>query len=301
MLELTHAPFLEEYLKAHHRSQLARYYYNAGKSGLAVKELIREAESDPLLSLQQRVDRLQNAKTIAADAQVPCPHIQILSQDLQEKEEVAEIQLEIFTALQRRDVTDGRVQSALETLNSKLLTMNQLFHQYAKQFRLHEEMLSIFDMSGHTTEDSGKLMSEVRRVWDELIRLVYEEYFERSILEFMNAIEKLVVRFHRSEIAFPGDFIIEKLERINFDVREYNSFTFEDEAVPVQWVYQVMLRSGLTYAALFDIYNAAFDNPARWQTPKENLHITAILYFLLKDWSTKAWRHFANARVEVRG
>ena len=98
-------PYLERFLKGLGENcgdLLWHFYYNTRQHGKAIKELQQLAEKGPGLSLEQRLEKLNSANLIMNEGfNVGRESVQLL----REKIDVAEIQLYILNALEKRAVS----------------------------------------------------------------------------------------------------------------------------------------------------------------------------------------------------
>ncbi|KAJ8580471.1 nucleoporin-domain-containing protein, partial [Rhizopogon salebrosus TDB-379] len=119
--------------------------------------------------------------------------------DLEEKLDVAQVQLEVYHALLPHLNDPGEAGQKIRHLNKTLLTMSELYQVYAEQFDLPVMKLLILHVSEHHDEHV------VRPIWDR----IFDDAIEKGADAQTNAdhiiatVVPLGKRFYPSESAFP--------------------------------------------------------------------------------------------------
>lgn len=218
------SPFLESYLKRKAKvcgNQLAvldllwMYYEVNGNYRSAAHILDKLAESHASdIDLNKRIEYLSRAIMCMRS----CPsHISKNFQDsdfggdaaktygeflheLEEKMEIAEIQLQILDNLQRLP-EQPIVQASIVKLNTDLLGVTELYQDFAEKFDLPECMLAIMFCAGHY--DPQLVETYWQRIFDkEFVELEDKpEYVQKMVI--CNKLDQLVRIYMNSEKFFP--------------------------------------------------------------------------------------------------
>ncbi|KAG6332506.1 hypothetical protein ID866_6583 [Astraeus odoratus] len=202
-------PFLEAHLRREpgtvSKYQLLwQFYVKAGQPLRAAEILAVLAESENIdLALDARLEYLTlavgNAKShpVTADGRHETA-IAFLT-DLEEKLDVAQVQLEVYNSLLPHISDPGEDGDKIRYLGKHLMTMSELYQLYAEPFDLPIMKLLILHVSEH--RDSQL----VRSIWDR----IFEDALEKDTDPQTNAdhiiaiIVPLGKRFYPSEYAFP--------------------------------------------------------------------------------------------------
>jgi hypothetical protein len=151
----TRTPYLEGYLAREPTTLektdlLWQFYVRTSRYASAASVLASLAESLSLpLSLQKRVEYLSLAVG-NAKSQIPSSSrgdaVQFLT-DVEEKLEVAQVQIEIFRAIEEGDLPADEKQQWLEKVEERLLTISELYSEFAEPLGLLEIILLIVRLS----------------------------------------------------------------------------------------------------------------------------------------------------------
>ena len=104
--------------------------------------------------------------------------------------------------------------------------------------------------SGHTVENRPQVDVEVRRLWEKIIVKAYDE--SQSQEDFASRMEPLVADFNTSDIAFPREFLLNKLEQLNFQIRQ--SYKLRPADGSINWVV-LLLEPHVNFAQMYDVYH----------------------------------------------
>ncbi len=159
------SPFLEDFLtkgtKKHPESivmfDLLWKFYEKTKSYPAAARILSKLADrhSTEINLAQRLEYLSRAIMCVKSGEVGSSSgrgggagsVGELLHDLEEKMEVARVQVVIVEALQQLE--GGEAREALSRLNAELLDISQLYQDFAEPFRLWECQLSILHCAGH--------------------------------------------------------------------------------------------------------------------------------------------------------
>ncbi|KAG1694110.1 Nuclear pore complex protein Nup155 [Nymphon striatum] len=175
--------FLEVYLKRHQQPEnlamldlLWKYYEKNKCFSAAAKILAKLADRHGTdVNLQLRIEYLSRAVICIKSTEMrTLASIEgEFLHELEEKLEVARIQLQIVDFLQIFPSTFGNVQKAVGQLNSDLYDISQLYEQFAEPFSLFECQLAILHCAGH--HDNSLIESLWQKIIDQAFLIRYLE------------------------------------------------------------------------------------------------------------------------------
>ncbi|KAF6357331.1 nucleoporin 155 [Rhinolophus ferrumequinum] len=275
------SPFLEPHLvrmakvdqnKVRYMDLLWRYYEKNRSFSNAARVLSKLADMHSTeISLQQRLEYIARAilsaksstaiSSIAADGE--------FLHELEEKMEVARIQLQIQETLQRQYSHHSSVQDAISQLDSELMDITKLYGEFADPFKLAECKLAIIHCAGY----SDPIL--VQTLWQDIIEKELNESVTSSSSDRMHALSLKIV-LHGKIYAgtprfFPLDFIVQFLEQqvcaLNWDVG---------------FVIQTMNEIGVSLPRLLEVYDHLFKSrDPFWNRMKKPLHLLDCIHVLL--------------------
>lgn len=283
-------PFILPYLEMKAKTDLKisnllwTYHQKRGNFFAAADVLLVLAKSDFELSLSQRIEFLSRASTYCN-----CPYppnlqqaITQLATTIQEYLDVANIQDEILRTVINDNYFDvDRKTEIISHLQSELLTISDLFNNYADPLKYYEISLLIFQ----TTDYRGS--EEISNCWNALISQVHnaaeESEGNSEPYEYISqTVQKLGQQLMLSEFTFPADFLISRLETYAVE--------FASDA-PQGWVVDTFLSAGMSFEALLSIFtdllerrDYPFDDPVSFK--KLSLDVTYLLNRFLSECRT---------------
>uniref|UniRef100_A0A8C9JHH4 Nucleoporin 155 n=1 Tax=Panthera tigris altaica TaxID=74533 RepID=A0A8C9JHH4_PANTA len=275
------SPFLEPHLvrmakvdqnKVRYMDLLWRYYEKNRSFSNAARVLSKLADMHSTeISLQQRLEYIARAilsaksstaiSSIAADGE--------FLHELEEKMEVARIQLQIQETLQRQYSHHSSVQDAISQLDSELMDITKLYGEFADPFKLAECKLAIIHCAGY----SDPIL--VQTLWQDIIEKELNESVTLSSSDRMHALSLKVVLLGKIYAGtprfFPLDFIVQFLEQqvctLNWDVG---------------FVIQTMNEIGVPLPRLLEVYDHLFKSrDPFWNRMKKPLHLLDCIHVLL--------------------
>ncbi|XP_022349102.1 nuclear pore complex protein Nup155 isoform X2 [Enhydra lutris kenyoni] len=275
------SPFLEPHLvrmakvdqnKVRYMDLLWRYYEKNRSFSNAARVLSKLADMHSTeISLQQRLEYIARAilsaksstaiSSIAADGE--------FLHELEEKMEVARIQLQIQETLQRQYSHHSSVQDAISQLDSELMDITKLYGEFADPFKLAECKLAIIHCAGY----SDPIL--VQTLWQDIIEKELNESVALSSSDRMHALSLKVVLLGKIYAGtprfFPLDFIVQFLEQqvctLNWDVG---------------FVIQTMNEIGMPLPRLLEVYDHLFKSrDPFWNRMKKPLHLLDCIHVLL--------------------
>ncbi|XP_015792110.1 nuclear pore complex protein Nup155 [Tetranychus urticae] len=192
-----------------------------------------------------------------------------LLHDLEEKMEVARLQLQVMENLsQRADASTPNIKEAIKKLNEELLDITLLYNEYAEKFDLPECQLAI--VYAASFNDPDLIRSLWKRIFDkELADSSNKPISVRKTL-LVNKLQHLCKLYLPCERYFPLDFIIQYLENIT------QPMEFERS-----WLAASLLSCGIGFSQLVDIYHKLYqsrDPTISWY--KKSIQLLEVSHWL---------------------
>ncbi|PFX30165.1 Nuclear pore complex protein Nup155 [Stylophora pistillata] len=191
--------------------------------------------------------------------------------ELEEKLEVARIQMQVYQALVRINSANPsrRIDQALIGLNSQLLDVTTLYGDFADEFDLSECKLAIVHCAGHYDP------TLIETLWRDIIEAELRDSHQNPPSDRMAIVRKKIsflgkVYVH-SERYFPLGAIILMLEKKSAEL-----------VWDPTWVFMTMLEIGIPFPVLHAIYDKLFKAKDQcWRTLDKPIHILEVIYHLL--------------------
>ncbi|RXN00007.1 Nuclear pore complex protein Nup155 [Acipenser ruthenus] len=278
------SPYLEDHLmrmikqdqnKVCYMDLLWRYYEKNKSFNKASHVLARLADMHSTeITLQQRLEYISRAilsakSSTSATSQAADGEF---LHELEEKMEVARIQLQIQDTLSRQYSQHPSVQGALSQLDSELMDITKLYGEFADLFRLSECKLAIIHCAGH----SDPIL--VHTLWNEIIEKELSDSVAMGAADRMQALSLKLVFLGKIYAGtpryFPLEFLVKTLElqvcQLGWDVG-FVTYTMQEIGVPLPRLLEV-------YDHLFKIRDPC------WQRLKKALHLLDCIYILLSGY-----------------
>ncbi|XP_063996077.1 nuclear pore complex protein Nup155 [Pogoniulus pusillus] len=303
LLQVT-SPFLEPYLvrmtkidqnKVRYMDLLWRYFEKNRNFSNAARILAKLADLHSTeISLQQRLEYIARAilsaksstaiSSIAADGE--------FLHELEEKMEVARIQLQIQETLQQQYSHHSSVQDAISQLDAELMDITKLYGEFADPFKLSECKLAIIHCAGH----SDPIL--VQTLWQEIIEKELSDSVCLSPADRMQALSLKMILLGKVYAGtpryFPLDFLVQFLEQhvctLNWDVG---------------FVTHTMQEIGMPLHRLLEVYDQLFKaRDPYWTRMKKPLHLLECIHVLLSGYvrdpsRVPQRRQFTNACLDA--
>ncbi|GAA5993501.1 hypothetical protein JCM10908_000619 [Rhodotorula pacifica] len=256
---------------------LWQYYVRTGRYAAAASVLAALADTSAFpLSLQQRVEYLSLAVG-NAKSQVPSKSrgdtVQFLT-EIEEKLEVAQVQIEIYRAIEEGKLPQDEKQQWLDKVEDRLFTISELYSDFAEPLELLEVILLIFHVSDHRDPFL------VTATWEAILSRAQEEKPDHPVDAVSAKVTQLGQRFHSSDVAFPLPDIIALLERFSLEHKE--------EAQP-GWVVHAIRDAGVPFEAIFPVFDELFTAKIPpWHTSSGLVFLAADIVELLTSWLAEA-------------
>lgn len=302
----TRSPFVVTYLERKstddiaHADLLWRYYAQSQRFFEAAKVQFQLAQSAFSLPLSRRIEYLGRAR---ANASTFTPDVgrqsrQRLLQEISNLIDVANIQDDLLQRLKDdtriaperktevlRDV-DGPVMDIstvchlLGLSSFSLLTLAQLFNQYADSASYYDICLQIFYLADYRNS------ADIKSTWQHLIQDLHDATVERGTPQPYEAvIEKvrsLGARLRMSETVFPVRELLPLLERYSLEhQRQVNAS---------HWVVDLFLDLGVPHEQLYGVLEAIYYNDEAPFHGSNRRIIGADLLYLLEAWFAESTR-----------
>ncbi|KAH9944478.1 nucleoporin [Epithele typhae] len=284
------------YLEAHLRREpitvekfqfLWQFYVKDGQPLRAAEVLGILAEStDFNLSLEARLEYLTLAVSNAKSHPVSVggrheTAIAFLT-DLEEKLEVAQVQLELHNTLSPRQL-EPDVADRFKALSFRLYNITELYQLFADPLDLPLVKLLILHVSEHRDD------SIVRPIWNK----IFEEEADAQTAadRIVATVIPLGQRFYPSESAFPLQHVASLLVRF--------SLAHKGD-IPYGWAPRILVKCGVPFPEVWDILHEMYESQVPPFNEQANVQaISSDIAVLLSDWVDEAKRpQSAAARDE---
>lgn len=244
-------PFIERYLQLtssnvpERRDLLWKYYSRREEYLQAAKALADLATRLGDMGLNERVYYLAQAVTNAKSAASLGSEDVEFTTGLQERIDVAQVQLEVVRAVESHtDMSPAEKIAPLDALNAELLGLDDLYQNYARPLRLYEPILLILKTADTRVEDVCVA------VWQQLIRARAQEVpIDAAVGELVT---DLCQKFYPSEGA-PADLILPLV---------YNEAAPLRDETAAGWATRALLAGGVGLRDLWDVVVALHDEAA---------------------------------------
>lgn len=291
LLELR-TPFLEAYLQQEPLTlekleMLWQCYTRRGEGASAARVLVGLAESTELeLTLFQRIEYLTLASNNARSATAMSTNgshgnystVSFVA-EIEEKLEVAQVQVEVYRAVKElSDLDDDRKSILLEELDASLLDISTLYRDFADPLSLYDVKVLIFQVSDFRDADL------VVSTWENILDRAHDEGAklngnERAYERVAAVVIELGRRFMSAEFACPVDVLARNLESYALTQKSVQ------RSMPKSWAIQTLLSATAPPEAIFDSLEALFQSKAEpWQTRSAITFLLADINFLLTAW-----------------
>ncbi|NXJ15091.1 NU155 protein, partial [Odontophorus gujanensis] len=290
LLQVT-APFLEPYLvrmtkidqnKVRYMVLLWRYFEKNRNFSNAARVLAKLADLHSTeISLQQRLEYIARAilsaksstaiSSIAADGE--------FLHELEEKMDVARIQLQIQKTLQRQYSHHSSVQDAISQLDAELMDITKLYGEFADPFKLSECKLAIIHCAGH----SDPIL--VQTLWQEIIEKELSDSVSLSPPDRMQALSLKMALLGKIYAGTPRYFPLGKW----FSMHKFLVQFLEQQVCTLNWgvgfVTYTMQEIGVPLPRLLEVYDQLFKAwDPYWNKMKKPLHLLECIHVLLSGY-----------------
>ncbi|XP_019645345.1 PREDICTED: nuclear pore complex protein Nup155-like isoform X1 [Branchiostoma belcheri] len=299
LLEIS-SPYIEPYLTRAAQYQgdniatydlLWKYHEKSRNYSAAAQILSKLAERHSTdVDLKQRIEYLSRAAMCAkSSTQAGGAADGEFLHELEEKLEVARLQVQVCEALARSGTRLPRAQEALGQLNAELVDITRLYGDFADPFRLSECKLAIIHCAGHHDP------TLVESLWLEIVQKELSDSAgspaDTRMTMLGNKLVKLGRTYASSDRFFPLAFLVKLLEKKVLELE------FDQD-----WAFSTLLSVPVPVSKLLTIYDRLFKakDPC-WQAARRPLHVLEAIFLLLTKYATEPSLVPAYERKPVLG
>lgn len=259
-------PYLQAYLQQSASTSLQaadllwRFYRKRGDLLASADVLLALARGPLSVTIQQRVEFLSRAMGYCQ-----CPHpldqreagINLTTM-VQAYLQIANIQADLGAAME----ADGHKDERLET---RLLTLSELFNEYADPLGYHEICLAIFAAADFRDQQ------EIKRCWQALIAKSGDNYIQLGA-----TLSSLGQQFLTLDFVFPLEQLLPILEQHNFDYCRDS---------PAGWLVEAFLNAGVTHRVLYKLLmDLLVTKPYPFDSQDSLRVVASDVSFLVEAW-----------------
>lgn len=293
------SPFLEAYLKRKMSTftesvplmDLLWMFYERNGHYRAAAEILRKLTErhGTDIDLYHRLQYLSRAIICMKSCQTPLLSDGVSSgellHELEEKMQVASIQLQLLESLQRRGGDAAEVAEAISCLNSDLHDVTKLY-DLAERFRLPEIQLSIVATANHY--DPALIENFWQKILEKVLRDAAVQPSESFRAVVINKIESLGKLYISSEKYFPLSKFQRRLSHTSFSrlrvafIVGYVEEKTQSRNFEPQWLAQAFLTMNISLASLVETYHKLYKARGKCSTwPGKDIQLLRVLSYLL--------------------
>ncbi|MCJ1288076.1 hypothetical protein MMC26_007429 [Xylographa opegraphella] len=253
------SPYLTTYLEIKakeditHADLLWRYYSQWSRPHDAAVIQLNLAKSSFPLTLDQRIEYLSQAKTNASAyaASVGRQSRQSLLREVSVLLDIANIQDDVLQKLKGDiRVSPDRKSDVLRQVDGQILSLTELYNNYADQAGYYEICLMIYQAADHRNP------IDIRNTWRNLFEKKHQEALDNGgaypYEVVADTVRSLGTRLGLSESTFPIADLIPLLERYAFESQRGIG--------PTSWVVDTFLALQVPYEILFNVLEGMLYN-----------------------------------------
>ncbi|KAL0578729.1 hypothetical protein V5O48_003285 [Marasmius crinis-equi] len=290
-------PFLESHLQkvpinVNNYQLLWQYYVKDGRPLEAARILYVLAESDQFdLDLSARLEYLTlavgNAKSHPVSSGGRIESAIAFLTELEEKLEVAQVQLEVYHTLLPHVDDAPEVRERIQRLSKRLFTMSELYQAYALPFDLPQLKLLCLHVSEHRDE------AMLRQIWNQIFDSITEFSPDPQAQgdKAVSTIVPLGHRFYPSEFAFPLPLVSDLLVRFALERKQ---------DLPNGWAPRILRQCNVPFVEIWQIFHDIYDSHLPPFNSQANVQsLSSDIAILLTDWMEEARRPNSPASREI--
>lgn len=286
--------YLEDYLKrcttlrpdnSYVLNLLWKFYEKNQNFSAAARVLAKLADKHGVdMNLAQRIEYLSRAIMCVkgSELRISGSGEGEFLHELEEKMEVARIQLQILEALQQKKMemqhkklstVESGVDDAIANLNSNFQDIQQLYEDYAVPYNLPESQLAIVQCGG--LYDPALIESLWQNIIEKEIISTIGSPSDTRVKMLQQKFQFICQAYISSEKYFPLGFIVKYLELKTCNLHFDSS-----------WVFETMLSLGIGICDLVKIYHKLCrSKDSCWTTCGKPLHLLSVFVLLIKHFS----------------
>ncbi|XP_024084605.1 nuclear pore complex protein Nup154 isoform X1 [Cimex lectularius] len=295
-------PSVEKYLSRfppdskRFRDLMWQYYERSGDHAKAALILYKLATGrGDAIKLQQRLTYLGKAVMCMRSDEVGCaPHLGVFHHELEDLVQVTRVQKQVLDKISGMINTHSMAEEACKKLNSNLLSITELFEDFAEPFQLWECKLTILNCAGHDDQEL------IKSIWNEIIKYELDQCTsslpDEQMLVVMSKVKSLGLQYTIQSPCFPVYYLVWQLELLScrLDVNKSR-------------VYTTMIETGVSVAAMLDIYDKMFSaNDICWSRQGNEFHLIQVIASFADSFVTNTrmvtaseWRVLADQVQEL--
>ncbi|XP_039282164.1 nuclear pore complex protein Nup155 [Nilaparvata lugens] len=283
-------PSLESYLKrcATDRSDdtdvcnlLWKFHERNGNHAAAAQILYSLAKQpgSPAVSLSERMTYLAKAVICMRSDDVGCaPHLGVFLHELEDLVQVARIQKRVLDAVSSLAAGGGHHEAAateaVTRLNSALLTVTELYEEFAEPFQLWDCKLAIVDCSGHDDPDL------INDIWTRIIQAELDKCASASgddkMTVVLSKVKSLGQQYQLSSRTLPLEHVVWHLELAACRLHASRAL-----------VHQAMLVINVPFARLLHVYERLVAlNDRCWLNEGGELYLIEVVASLARTFTS---------------
>jgi nuclear pore complex protein Nup155 len=285
LLEIT-SPFVPQFLRQRANDWnreaadlLWRYFVHNNDYLEAADTQLHLARGQFPITLEERMAYLSRARTNASTRQsalVESRHSkQQLLSDIDTQLELASIQDDIYQRMKHDPrVSEERRPEILASLNSTILTIDELYNTYADQAGYHDLCILIYQVADHRNP------ADIRTSWQELINQTSREALMlRDALPWEavgDKVRNLGRRLQGADATFPVQTLLPMLER----------YSLEDAArgAPRTWAIDIFLNVDIPHESLLPVLEQIYYGNEHPFVGTQRRIIAAHMVYVVKTW-----------------
>ncbi|KAJ8921993.1 hypothetical protein NQ315_008631 [Exocentrus adspersus] len=241
-------------------------YYEGNSNHTAAAKILNglASRSGNSVTLKERLSYLARAiMCMRSDKVGYAPCLGMFLRDLEDKMEVAKVQEQILDAVisLRDQIPNAR--DIINTLNSELFEISQLYENFAEPYKLLECQLAIIDCAGYT--DSILIESIWQQILSNEIRKSSGSGNDR-ISQVLTKVKHLARKYAHSPHCFPLDYIVYELEIVCAKLKA------DKHLIPT-----TLVSMNITFEKLITVYNNLIMvsvNDHFWNVEENEFHLS---------------------------
>ncbi|XP_075223372.1 nuclear pore complex protein Nup154 isoform X2 [Lycorma delicatula] len=277
-------PSLEVYLNkaatAHPEStqlsDLLWKYHEINGNHAAAAQILYNLAKQPgeTLTLSERITYLAKAVICMRSDEVGCaPHLGVFLHELEDLVQVARVQKQVLDAVTNLVGRHHKASEAVTRLNSCLLTITELYEEFAEPFDLWDCKLAIVECSGHDDPDL------INNIWENIIQTELAKCDNTSgdnkISVVMSKVKMLGQQYSLSSRVFPLWFLVWQLELACCQLGALRSH-----------VHSTLISMGVPLIMLLDVYEKLFAlNDRCWINEGCELYLVEVIASLAESFT----------------
>lgn len=285
LLEIT-SPFVPQFLRQRANDWnkeaadlLWRYYIHNNDYLEAADTQLHLARGQFPITLEERMAYLSRARTNASTRQsalVESRHSkQQLLSDIDTQLELSSIQDDILQRMKAEPrLSEERREEVVALLNSNILTIDQLYNDYADQAGYHDLCILIYQVADHRNP------ADIRASWQELINQTSREALMVNESQPWEAVgdkvRNLGRRLQGADATFPVQTLLPMLERYSIEPAA--------SGAPSTWAVDVFLNVDIPHEALLPVLEQIYYGNEHPFVGTQRRVIAAHMVYVVRTW-----------------